>query len=124
MIVGALALIITIVMAGVVFERNMVAEAERMLQALQRVEVAILSSRFDEALILLSHVEGRWDRAGRIWPIVVDHHDMDQVSETLIRLRHYVRFEDVEGSMVELSAAAYAIGHVPKKESFSLETVF
>gem|GEM_PF-927802 len=124
MIVGAVALMIVVVVAGVAFERIMAAEAERILHALRDVEKAILDNRFEEALVLLSHVEERWDRVGRTWPIVVDHHDIDHVSETLIRLRQYMRFGDVENSVVELSAAAYAVGKVASKESFSLTTVF
>lgn len=124
MIVGAVALMIVVVVAGVAFERIMAAEAERILHALRDVEKAILDNRFEEALVLLSHVEERWDRVGRTWPIVVDHHDIDHVSETLIRLRQYMRFGDVENSVVELSAAAMPLAKLQVRNRSALRLFF
>jgi hypothetical protein len=120
---AAAVLMIVLVVTGILLEQAMMSGSDHVLQLLHRVEAAVLAGRFDEAEALLSEVEQEWARAGRFWCMFVYHHDMDRVGDSLIRLRQHIRFHDSQLSLVEISTSMQLIDHIPKKESFSLESV-
>lgn len=116
-------LMILLIVAGLMFDRFMAAEADRIVDALRGVEEAVLEGRFDDAEAQLTQIEQQWQRTDRIWCVVVDHYDMDRVKESLVRLRQHIRFHDAQWCVVELAFVIYAISHIPLKESLSLESV-
>lgn len=117
-------LMVVLIVVGVAFDRYLAAEAGRIVESLGGVETAILEGRFGDAEAKLTQIEQRWRRTDRIWCVVVDHHDMDTVQESFVRLRQHIRFHDAHSSMVELAFVTYAISHIPMKDSLSLESVF
>jgi hypothetical protein len=119
----AVALMIALVVAGILLEQETKAGADRILELLYSVEDAVLAGRFDEAEAFLSEVEHEWERANRFWCMFVFHHDMDRVRDSLVRLRQHIRFHNLELSLVEIHTAVQLVDHIPKKESFSLESV-
>lgn len=120
---AAAILMIALVVTGVLLEQAMNRETDRILQLIHRVEDAVLAGKFDDAEALLTEVEQQWDRADRFWCMIVYHHDMDHVRDSLVRLRQHIRFHDSHLSLVEISTAVQLIDHIPQKEAFSLESV-
>lgn len=120
---AAAILMIVLVVTGILLEQAMNREADRILQLIYRVEAAVLAGRFDEAEALLTEVEQQWDRADRFWCMIVYHHDMDRVRDSLVRLRQHIRFHDSHLSLVEINTAVQLVDHIPKKEAFNLESV-
>ncbi len=117
-------IIILIIIAFGVFTINMLKnEAENLHTALVELEKNIYAEEWGKAKDIGRTIEKQWDKYKRIWPMLIDHFEIDNVNINLAELQAYILSNDKTESLSRLAALKVLIKHIPERESFIIQNI-
>lgn len=98
--------------------------ADSILTDVEEIGRQMEDGQWTEALTLCGGLDQRWQKEQRVWAMLVDHQELDKVSESILTLRIRLLSRDITESSVELEAIRHYIGHIPEKEKLSWANLF
>lgn len=118
-------LIITaaILVSGILTLQMLNSESERLHESLCTVEDYIDSQNWEKAEKALEKFHKKWDEVSRIWAMLIDHYEIDNIELELSQLSSTISSKDKSLSLSKLSALKTLVKHIPEKESFILENI-
>lgn len=99
-------------------------ESQRLNDSLSILEKDIENQNWDAAEKKLKEFHGRWDKISSFWAMLIDHYEIDNIELVLSHLISYVKSQDKNEALSEMSSLKTLIKHIPEKESFNLQNVF
>ena len=91
---------------------------------LSEVENNTVSNNWDEAKSSLKKVREKWSGAKKIWAVLIDHMEIDNIDISMTRVEKYILCKDTSSALAEASALMKYIRHIPRKEALNMENVF
>lgn len=91
---------------------------------LSKVENSIVSNNWNNAELSLDKVRGKWTGVKKIWAVLIDHQEIDNIDITLTKVEKYILCKDTSSALAEASALMKFIRHIPRKEALNIENVF
>lgn len=98
-------------------------ESQRLNDSLSSLEKDIENQNWNAAAKKLEEFHGRWDKISCFWAMLIDHYEIDNVELVLSHLVSYVKNQDKNEALSEMSSLKTLIKHIPDKESFNLKNV-
>ncbi|MEW6622717.1 MAG: DUF4363 family protein [Bacillota bacterium] len=98
--------------------------SKELAQEIDRLEELVKDKKWEEAHILILHIEKKWIEIEERWDIIVDHREMDEIDLTLTRSVKYIEAKNTDLTLGEISALKHLLLHIPRKESFRLRNIF
>ncbi|MEA4891269.1 MAG: DUF4363 family protein [Peptococcaceae bacterium] len=98
--------------------------ADSILADVEEIGGYLDEGRWTEGLTLCTALDQRWQKEQRIWAMLVDHQELDKVSESILTLRNRILSQDIAEASIELDAIRHHIGHIPEKEKLTLANLF
>lgn len=117
-------LTILIVAGGCLTLYALSSESARLTDSLTELEHDIATQNWDAALKKLEEFHRKWDKVSSFWSMLIDHYEIDNIELVLSQLASYVKTQDKNEALAQMSSLRALIKHIPAKESFNLQNVF
>lgn len=102
----------------------LVTSTNQMLEQTSHLNRLIEEEQWLEATVQLNKIHHRWKKEQKIWSLLINHQEIDNVELTLARLQRYIQDRNKVESLVENSVLQHWIEHIPEKEAVSLANIF
>lgn len=99
-------------------------ESQRLSDSLTALEKDIEIQNWEDALKKLEEFHSKWDKVSSLWSMLIDHYEIDNIELILSQLISYVKSQDKNEALSQMSSLKTLIKHIPAKESFNLQNVF
>lgn len=98
-------------------------EAQRLNDSLTALEKDIEMQNWEDALEKIVEFHGKWDKVSSLWSMLIDHYEIDNIELILSQLISYVKSQDKNEALSQMSSLKTLIKHIPAKESFNLQNI-
>ena len=119
-----IALTLLIIAGGCLTLYALNSESQRLNDSLTSLEKDIERQNWEEALKKLEEFHSKWDKVSNLWSMLIDHYEIDSIELVLSQLISYVKTQDKNEALSQMSSLKTLIKHIPAKESFNLRNVF
>lgn len=102
----------------------LVTSTNQMLEQTSQLNRLIEAEDWPQATSQLNKIHHRWKKEQKIWSLLINHQEIDNVELTLARLQRYIQDRNKVESLVENSVLQHWIEHIPEKEAVSLSNIF
>lgn len=99
-------------------------DSKNLLEPVQQILVSVENNSWEKTDEYLKKTNEIWERINTYWPLLINHKEMDQIEESINRLKSYLKQKDKTQSLAELYNLIYFIKHIPQKEAFNLQNIF
>ena len=122
-VIYSIIIVLTIVILGTFTIRMLNKESENFHNLLTDLERSIYNNKWEEANNIGKKLEKEWDNYKKVWPMLIDHSEIDNVNMLLAELESYVKSSDKTESLSKIASLKVMIKHIPKKESFIIQNI-
>ncbi|KNY26782.1 DUF4363 family protein [Pseudobacteroides cellulosolvens] len=98
--------------------------AQKIDYQIRKIEANSRSNDWINANIELSNLEKQWKKSSNTWAMLIDHVEIDNIDDSLTRMKEYIKAKNSVLSLGELASLKQYVNHIPQKESFSLINIF
>lgn len=120
-----IAVIIVLIFGAAFFESLLLKNDAKNLEAkIINVEDSTKKEDWKMAETNLSSVLDEWPKVESKWSVLLDHAEIDNIEDALIKVDSYIKAKDASSALAELASLKNFINHIPKKEAFSIKNVF
>lgn len=124
-ILVTIAVIVALILGASLFERRLLNNDAQNLEAkIINVENSTKKEDWEMAETNLSSVLDEWPKVENKWSVLLDHAEIDNIEDALIKVDAYIKAKDASSALAELASLKNFIKHIPKKEAFSIKNVF
>lgn len=88
-----------------------------------QIEKDIRAGSWDTVGQTLDKASDRWEKDKKLWAILIDHAEIDNIDETFSRMREYIYARESSSALAEASALKLYYRHIPNKENLSIENI-
>lgn len=99
-------------------------ESQRLSDSLSALDEDINNQNWDTAAKTLKEFHEKWDKTSKVWSMLVDHYEIDNIELVLSQLTSYVETRDKSQALAQMSSLKELIRHIPAKEAFRLKNLF
>lgn len=99
-------------------------ESERMDHQLKELKSEIENQDWTAAEDKLEEFHSKWDKTSKLWSMLVDHYEIDNIELVLSQLASFVKTKDRSEALSQLSSLRTFVKHIPEKEAFRLKNIF
>lgn len=123
-IIGTILLISAMLAFSIASSYYLSHSAGKLDNHIRKVEANSRSNNWTNANIELTNLEKEWEKASRSWGLLIDHVEIDNIDNSLTRMKEYVKAKNSVLSLGELANLKQYVNHIPQKESFSFNNIF
>lgn len=98
--------------------------ADSLTVNLKILETSITKGDWNMAADDFSDAYGKWNKYRRIWPIIIDHGKVAEISKVYIDLQQSIRHGDSLQANQEIKTLLYLVYEVPETEKLSWQNIF
>jgi predicted PurR-regulated permease PerM len=98
--------------------------SEQLEDRINTIENNIKANEWLDALQNLDSVALEWDKISNLWSMLIDHSEIDNITESLSRIQAYINENSTVLSLAELNVLKNYLKHIPEKESLKLKNLF
>ena len=91
--------------------------------SLNQVENTLGASSINGKSKALTDFRAQWQASRDTWAILIDHMEIDNIEESLIRLEEYVKLSDTSQALPQLAVLREQIAHIYEKERLQLKNI-
>jgi hypothetical protein len=118
-----IALTLIIISVSLYSQHMLSATSSQLNTKLSEIEKGISNSDWETASSASEALERNWSSVNALWASLIDHQEIDNIDETLSKLKMYIRAEDTASALAEVSALANYIDHIPQKEALLIKNI-
>lgn len=117
--------IILVVFIGVGIWSNhaLSTSAEEFSKDIDEIVVTAQNNQWDYAYQKTKDLRKSWNKKAKWWPIILDHQEIDNIEFALAKTEQYVKTNNVELSLGQLSELKLMIKHIPEKEAVTITNI-
>jgi len=87
------------------------------------LEDLVKSNKWEEADKKLSDIQKSWDKTEPKWAIMIDHFEIDNIDNSMVRMSKFVEEKSPDDALAELGALRKFIQHIPLKNALTIKNV-
>ena len=124
-IIAALTLLTFMIIVASLYTQSYLGKTSIKLEKqVHTLQVGINAEDWETVGINLDSTIIEWEQSKKTWAMLIDHLEIDNIDETLSRMKEYINARDVPSALAEASALSLYFRHIPAKESLSIENIF
>jgi len=118
-------IIIALIISLGLLSINMLVNNTKTLGSLiTRIEDEIMNGRWEEAVKIENQLKYQWEKYKKIWPMLIDHADVDKVTTYLCELEVFITKKDEIMAASRLAVLKLLMQNIPEKEYVILQNIF
>lgn len=127
---GVNILIVEVITLAIIFASGFILRfylqksSDELISKLDKICNYVDIGSWDEAYQEMNVLNKEWESKERVWGMVINHHEIDNISVSLKTALVYVEKKDQVESLASLSSLRHYIGHIPEMERISPMNVF
>ncbi|WP_026487155.1 DUF4363 family protein [Caldanaerobius polysaccharolyticus] len=83
----------------------------------------ISKGQWEQATASADALRREWGKRKSAWSILVDHKEIDEIEQSLIRAEYYIKTKNKSMSLAESKTLSSIIEHIPDNQLFSIENI-
>jgi len=99
-------------------------DTETLGNLLSRIEEEITHNRWEEAVKIQNQLNVQWSKYKKIWPMLIDHADVDKVTAYISELGVFITKKDEIMAASRLAVLKLLMQNIPEKEYVILQNIF
>ncbi len=116
----AIVLLLAISITGLSY---ILSSTSQLTDRLPPLEQAIAAEDWPEALAQYARLQQEWQKASRVWQLMINHDDMRDIEIAFVDLKVMLEEQNKEQSNKELAGLSFYLSHVPQNERLSLQNI-
>jgi len=92
-------------------------------EGVSEIEKGIRAGTWENVGSILDQTSDKWEKDKKLWAVLIDHAEIDNIDETLSRMREYIYARESSSALAEASALKLYFRHIPAKENLSIENI-
>lgn len=117
-------LVVVVILAGVFSGRTLASSSKKIENQIETVEKNVKDGKWKEADSALSNAKEIWSSSEKIWTILIDHIEIDNIDTGFERLSSFLETKSTPLALGEISSLRQYIRHIPEKEIPSIKNIF
>lgn len=113
-----------IIGASIFANRILINDAQSLEDKISHVQSSTEKEDWSTAETGLTSILDEWPKVESKWAVLLDHAEIDNIEDALIKVNEYIKAKDSSSALAELASLKNFINHIPKKEAFSLKNIF
>ncbi|GAE90014.1 DUF4363 family protein [Acetivibrio straminisolvens] len=123
-ILTGLALLCVIIVGTSLYASSVFSRDAQMLEDwINAIEESIEKEDWTTAENNLTAVREEWDKVEKLWAVLLDHVEIDNIDTSLVRASEYVKSRNISMAMSEIAVLRNFIKHIPENQFFSLKNI-
>lgn len=122
-IIYSLIIIIMIVSLGIFTIKTIEGEAENLHTLMIELEDNVFDDEWKSAKSIAEDIQKQWDKYKKVWPMLIDHFEIDNLNTKLAELQAYIICSNKTEALSKLAALKVLIKHIPERESFIIQNI-
>lgn len=122
--IGIILLVAVMLVFSLVSSAYLDRSAQKIDHQIRKIEANSRSNNWTNANIELSNLEKQWEKSSNTWAMLIDHVEIDNIDDSLTRMKEYIKAKNSVLSLGELASLKQYVSHIPQKESFNLINIF
>ncbi len=123
-IISILIILSFILSASIIGANSLRATSDKLEGHIAEIEESTLSGNWDKAKENVDSIEKTWSKAEGTWTILLDHAEIDNIDNSLSRMKKYIDSQDRTLALGELANLHQYVKHIPQMESLNLRNIF
>jgi hypothetical protein len=116
-------LLAVIVGAGIYSFKALSSTSQKLESHVANIEDCALNGSWNKAKENLSYFKDDWAKTEKIWTILLDHAEMDNIDASLSKVTMFIETRDKPLTLGEIANLKQFVKHIPQKESFNLKNI-
>jgi deoxyadenosine/deoxycytidine kinase len=113
-----------IITAGCLTLNSLADESARLDCSLSELEKEIENMNWEAAAKGLKEFHDNWDRISKVWTMLIDHYEIDNIELAITELDSYIKSQEKSEALAQLASVRVLIKHIPAKEALNLSNLF
>ncbi|AGB42372.1 hypothetical protein Halha_2498 [Halobacteroides halobius DSM 5150] len=115
-----------ILMVGLTFYgyKEVVHSANPLLNKLNTLEKNIENNNWQQASLTSKALQKNWERTQNLWTLVLHHNRVDDLENSLTRIKKAVAIEEEAEALIEIAVSKRLIRNVPNTEEIDIKNIF
>ncbi len=97
--------------------------SDQLISMLDEIDGFVDKGSWDEAYAKMNDIDEAWEKKEKVWGMVINHHEIDNISISLKSALIYIDLNDEVDSLASLASLRHYIGHIPIMERMSLKNI-
>ena len=123
-IISTCVIITVIITIGCLSINMLENDTETLGNLLSRIEEEITHNRWEEAVKIQNQLNVQWSKYKKIWPMLIDHADVDKVTAYISELGVFITKKDEIMAASRLAVLKLLMQNIPEKEYVILQNIF
>ncbi|HEY9061323.1 MAG TPA: DUF4363 family protein [Pseudobacteroides sp.] len=123
-IVGTILLVSAMLAFSIASSYYLSHSASKIDTHIRNVEANSRADNWTNANNELTNLEKEWEKSSRTWALLIDHVEIDNIDNSLTRMKEYIKAKNSVLSLGELANLKQYVNHIPQKESFNFNNIF
>lgn len=112
-----------IITAGCLTLNALAEESAKLDNSLSELEKDIENMNWEAAAKGLKEFHNNWDRISKLWTMLIDHYEIDNIELAIAELDSYIKTQNKSQALAQLSSVKALIKHIPQKEALSFRNL-
>lgn len=115
--------IFILVVGGVVEVKYLQKSSRYIMTDMDYIQNAIENDNFEFAKEQIEKSYDTWSKIKNIWNMFIVHDEIDDIEQSMIELREYIKFENTEECIVSISKVKEFLDHTVKRQEVRVDNI-
>lgn len=115
--------IFILVVGGVAEVKYLQKSSRYIMTDMDYIQNAIENDNFDFAKEQIEKSYDTWSKIKNIWNMFIVHDEIDDIEQSMIELREYIKFENTEECIVSISKVKEFLDHTVKRQEVRVDNI-
>jgi len=123
--IGLIVLILIFILGFSALSQSLLEKDSRKLEiTIDKVIKSTENEDWESAQTEIEKLKEEWRSVMKLWSPLVDHHEIDNIDITLLKLKPLIDTKDKSTALSEATALKEYITHIPEKEKLNISNLF
>lgn len=123
--IGLIVLILIFILGFSALSQCLLEKDSRKLEiTIDKVIKSTENEDWESAQTEIEKLKEEWRSVMKLWSPLVDHHEIDNIDITLLKLKPLIDTKDKSTALSEATALKEYITHIPEKEKLNISNLF
>lgn len=115
--------IFILVVGGVAEVKYLQKSSRYIMTDMDYIQNAIENNNFEFAKEQIEKSYDTWSKIKNIWNMFIVHDEIDDIEQSMIELREYIKFENTEECIVSISKVKEFLDHTVKRQEVRVDNI-
>lgn len=115
--------IFILVVGGVAEVKYLQKSSRYIMTDMDYIQNAIENDNFELAREQIEKSYDTWSKIKNIWNMFIVHDEIDDIEQSMIELREYIKFENTEECIVSISKVKEFLDHTVKRQEVRMDNI-